>query len=90
MSFLLKQKNNDKNANSFGRQLTSKMRSITFSVITMVVLSSCANAGNSGSNTLTDANIAAIVVGANNIDISAGKIALARSSNPEVRKFAQT
>ena len=38
---------------------------------------------------LTDANIAAIVVGANNIDISAGKIALQRSSNPEVKKFAQ-
>ena len=37
---------------------------------------------------LTDANIAAIVVGANNIDISAGKIALQRSSNEAVRKFA--
>ena len=38
---------------------------------------------------LTDANIAAIVVGANKIDISAGQIALKRSKNPEVRKFAQ-
>jgi putative membrane protein len=38
---------------------------------------------------ITDANIAAIVVGANKIDISAGKIALQRSSNSEVRKFAQ-
>lgn len=37
---------------------------------------------------LSDANIAAIVVGANNIDISAGKIALQRSSNDAVKKFA--
>lgn len=43
----------------------------------------------SSTESLTDANIAAIVVGANNIDISAGKIALQRSSNPEVKKFAQ-
>jgi len=93
MSILLIQKNNNKNSNAFGskfNQFTSKMRSLSFSVFTMVVLSSCANAGNSGDSQLTDANIAAIVVGANNIDISAGKIALARSSNPEVRKFAQT
>ena len=38
---------------------------------------------------LTDANIAAIVVGANKIDISAGKIALDRSTDPKVREFAQ-
>ncbi len=37
---------------------------------------------------LTDANIAAIVVGANNIDISAGNIALKRSSNTQVKDFA--
>ena len=41
------------------------------------------------SETLTDANIAAIVVGANKIDISAGEIALQRSNNPEIKKFAQ-
>lgn len=38
---------------------------------------------------ITDANIAAIVVGANEIDISAGKIALQRSNNYEIKKFAQ-
>ena len=38
---------------------------------------------------LTDANIAAIVVCANNIDISAGNIALKRSSNTEIKKFAE-
>jgi len=41
------------------------------------------------SNGLTDANIAAIVVGANNIDISAGEIALKRSKNAKVKDFAQ-
>jgi len=91
MSLLIKNKNKNFNLsqNKFS-QFASKMKSISFSVFTMVVLSSCANAGDSGDSKLTDANIAAIVVGANKIDISAGKIALARSSNPEVRKFAQT
>ena len=37
---------------------------------------------------LTDANIAAIVVGANTIDISAGSIALKRSNNNDVKEFA--
>ena len=41
------------------------------------------------SDKLTDANIAAIAVGANNIDISAGKIALDRSSDSQIREFAQ-
>ena len=40
-------------------------------------------------NQLTDANIAAIVVGANKIDISAGTIALDRSGDDQVREFAQ-
>jgi putative membrane protein len=40
------------------------------------------------SDKLTDANIAAIVVEANNIDISAGKIALDRSSDSQIREFA--
>jgi putative membrane protein len=37
---------------------------------------------------LTDANIAAIVVGANKIDISAAKIALGQSTNGEIKEFA--
>ncbi|MCW8869747.1 MAG: DUF4142 domain-containing protein [Proteobacteria bacterium] len=40
------------------------------------------------SDSLTDANIAAIVVGANKIDISAGHIAIEYSDNKEVKKFA--
>ncbi len=39
---------------------------------------------------LSDANIAAIVVGANKIDITAAEIALARSSNKDVIQFART
>jgi putative membrane protein len=52
----------------------------------------CAHAmesSNSSNDKLTDANIAAIVVGANKIDISAGEIALDRSRNNKVREFAQ-
>lgn len=37
----------------------------------------------------TDADIAAIVVAANAIDVQMGELALSRSSNAEVRKFAQ-
>jgi putative membrane protein len=38
---------------------------------------------------LNDANIAAIVVGANKIDISAAQIALGKSINGEIKEFAQ-
>jgi putative membrane protein len=37
---------------------------------------------------VTDAQIASIVVTANQVDIDAGKLAAARSTNPEVKKFA--
>ncbi len=52
----------------------------------------CASSANTSKNqprALTDSNIAAIVVGANKIDISAARIALDKSSNPKVREFAQ-
>lgn len=38
---------------------------------------------------INDAQIASIVVTANQVDIDAGELAAARSSNAEVRKFAQ-
>jgi putative membrane protein len=38
---------------------------------------------------MTDANIAAIVVTANTIDVQNGELALAKSSNAQVREFAQ-
>ena len=39
---------------------------------------------------VTDAQIAKIVVTANQVDIDAGKLAVSKSTNPEVKKFAQT
>ena len=39
---------------------------------------------------VTDAQIAKIVVTANQVDIDAGKLAAAKATNPEVKKFAQT
>lgn len=38
----------------------------------------------------TDADIAHVVVTANTIDINAGKLAKSKTTNPEVKKFAQT
>jgi putative membrane protein len=38
---------------------------------------------------VTDAQIASIVVTANQVDVDAGKVALARSSSPAVKAFAQ-
>jgi putative membrane protein len=39
--------------------------------------------------TLSDAQIAAIVVAANQVDVDAGKLAVEKSGNTEVKKFAQ-
>jgi putative membrane protein len=39
---------------------------------------------------ISDAQIAAIVVAANQVDIDAGKFAAKKSTNSEVQKFAQT
>jgi len=39
---------------------------------------------------INDAQIAKIVVTANQVDIDAGKLAAAKATNPEVKKFAQT
>ncbi|MFW5443354.1 MAG: DUF4142 domain-containing protein [Methylococcaceae bacterium] len=61
-----------------------------FAIATFALLIGCANANKSQqSEIITDANIAAIVVGANNIDISAGKLALQRSQNKLIKEFAE-
>lgn len=39
--------------------------------------------------TLNDAQIAAIVVAANQVDIDAGQLAIKKAKNPEVKKFAE-
>jgi len=46
-------------------------------------------AGSARAQAPTDPQIAAIVVTANQVDIDAGKLAASKSSNPEVKKFAQ-
>jgi putative membrane protein len=56
-------------------------------VITGALLLSVAGASAQGIN---DAQIAKIVVTANQVDIDAGKLAAAKATNPEVKKFAQT
>lgn len=78
--------------NTINSSFIKQARKIIFSITTIALLAGCSGSSSDTvkkSAPLTDANIAAIVVGANNIDISAGKIALQRSSNPEVKKFAQ-
>jgi putative membrane protein len=40
-------------------------------------------------STLSDAQIAAIVVAANQVDIDAGQLAIKKARNPEVKKFAE-
>jgi putative membrane protein len=46
-------------------------------------------AGSASAQTVTDPQIAAIVVTANQVDIDAGKLAAAQSTNPEVKKFGE-
>jgi putative membrane protein len=62
-------------------------------VSAMLALSGCAATSSQAvadqSEGLSDANIAAIVVGANKIDISAAQIALERSSNRGITEFAE-
>ncbi len=70
-------------------RLFKQVCKITFSVAIIALLVACVNADKTKkSMPLTDANIAAIVVAANNIDISAANIALQRSQNIEIKKFA--
>ena len=49
-----------------------------------------ADAGTSAGLTLTDAQIAAVAVTANKVDIEAGQVARQRSRNAKVRQFAST
>jgi len=77
--------------NTISASLKKQTRHVIFSLSTVVLLVGCSGTTadtSKKSAPLSDANIAAIVVGANNIDISAADIALQRSKNDEVRKFA--
>jgi putative membrane protein len=72
------------------KPVASLRNNLIFTLFTFALLIGCANANKSQqAEIITDANIAAIVVGANNIDISAGKIALDRSENTLIKNFAE-
>jgi putative membrane protein len=47
------------------------------------------SAGNASAQGVTDPQIAAIVVTANQVDIDAGKLAAARGTDPEVKKYGE-
>ena len=58
----------------------------SFLIVASVLLVSAAASAQS----IDDAQIAAIVVTANQVDIEAGKLASSASSNADVKKFAET
>ena len=81
----------------------TNMRSIALSLAALLVAGACASGSMENADSmaaapqaqqpsqpLTDANIAAIVVAANTIDIENGKLALERSGSDNIRQFAQT
>ena len=89
---MMTSQNNKNQTLSIKETLIQLQRNIISTVSVVVLLAGCTNAYSNKTQqpeALTDANIAAIVVGANNIDISAGKIALQRSDNTAVKKFAE-
>ncbi|WP_205649730.1 DUF4142 domain-containing protein [Aequorivita ciconiae] len=64
-------------------------KTIVLTASILFFLASC-NEKKKDPNALNDAEIASIAVTANQIDVDYGKIALDKSSNPEIQKFAQT
>jgi putative membrane protein len=54
-----------------------------------VVVALCLTAASVRAQTVTDAQIASIVVNANQVDIDAGKLAESKGSHADVKKFAQ-
>lgn len=66
-------------------------RTLAAAVLALMPLgTAAAQAGGAKGASLTDANIAAIVVGANTIDVEYGKIAQSRAMNAAVKRFAET
>ena len=58
-----------------------------FAILAAALL--CVSGGVASAQDITDAQIAHIVVTANQVDIDAGKLAAAQGTNPEVKKFGQ-
>ena len=57
--------------------------------VLVAVAAFCVSATTARAQAIDDAQIAAIVVTANQVDIDAGKLASSTSTNPEVKKFGQ-
>jgi len=55
----------------------------------VLVVALCLTAGSVWAQTVTDAQIASIVVTANQVDIDAGKLAESKAAHADVKKFAQ-
>ena len=60
-----------------------------FVIFVTALLLAAAGASAQSNSSINDAQIASIVVTANQVDIDAGKLAASTSTNPEVKKFAQ-
>src|SRR6185295_2546486 len=69
--------------------LSSLKTSSTLAIVSLAIATVVAPLPASAADTISDANIGAIVVTANQIDIDYGKNALAKSKSKEVRSFAQ-
>lgn len=74
--------------------VSAPIRTVALIFVSIFLASGCATTQKpsgeaSAAGTLTDAQIAAIVVTANQIDIENGELANSKSENPEVKKFAQ-
>lgn len=64
-------------------EITMKVSVIIFAILFLFPL------GEAGAQSVSDAQIASIVVTANQVDVDAGTLAHARSTNADVKKFAQ-
>ena len=77
---------------------TMQIRRGTLVLITLILASGCAKSAQvveapkavSSGERVSDANVAAILLAANNADIAYANMALAKASNPGVKAFAQT
>ncbi len=69
--------------------ITRSMQGVDVKLCTLFVAGAFAFAAPAAAQQINDAQIAAIVVAANQVDIDAGQLAAKNASNAEVRKFGQ-
>ena len=72
----------------FGLHLARKVMNTHFGILTAGILLCSASLAFAQGGAPNDAQIAAIVVAANTVDIDAGKLAESKSHNKEVKEFA--